>query len=132
MILVLDTNILIDLQKGNEKTKNTIRKIVKEYPYPAKITVFSKFEFITGLLGNPVKNESKVKEFISGFSVLQTTEKSPLIFAELKNEYDKKGLQIPLIDLLIAGLVIENNLVLVTKDKDFEKIKELKKIMIKD
>lgn len=130
MIMVLDTSILIDLQRGNSKTRESLRKIAKEYPYPAKITVLSKFEFLTGLLGNYVKNEGRVREFISSFSVLQTTEKSAYIFAELKDKYDKRGMQIPLIDLLIAGLVIENSFVLVTKDKDFEKIEELKKIII--
>ena len=35
-----------------------------------------------------------------------------------------------LADLLISSQVIENNLILVTMDKDFEKIESLKKIIL--
>jgi len=130
MILVLDTSILIDIQKNDKKTIEILRKISKEHPYPAKITVFSNFEFQTGILDKTPKNVSKLKEFLLNFDMLHTTNKSPEILAELKHKYSKKGQLIPLIDLFIAGIVIENNLTLITKDKDFEKIKELKKIMI--
>jgi len=130
MILVLDTNILIDLQRDNKNTKEKLKKLSREHPYPAKITAFSKFEFLNGIMNNPIKNASKAKEFISSFSVIQTSDKSPEILAELKHKYDKERLQIPMIDMFIAGLVIENNYVLVTKDRDFEKITELKKIIL--
>lgn len=130
MITVLDTSVLIDLQRDNKKTKQALREISKKYPYPAKITVFNKFEFLTGLLSNQIANEQKAMEFLSNFSVLQTTEKSAQIFAELKSKYDKKGSQVPLVDLLIAGLVIENGLTLITKDTDFERIDELRKIVL--
>ena len=130
MIMVFDTSILVDLQNGNVSTINKIKKLVKVNPYPAKITVFSKFEFLTGLLEKPSKNELVVKDFISNFNVVNTSDNSSKIFAELKHKYITKGKMLPLIDLLIAGLVIEHNYVLVTKDKDFERIDELKKIII--
>ena len=50
--------------------------------------------------------------------------------ADLKYKYEKKGIVVPLADLIIASIAIENNAVLVTSDKDFEKIEELKKIII--
>lgn len=131
MIMVFDTSILIDLQNNNLGTINYLKKLIKENPYPAKITVFNKFEFLTGLLEKPSKNEAAVKDFISSFGVINTTDNSSKFFAELKHKYAKKGKMLTLIDLLIAGLVIENNYVLITKDKDFERIDELKKIIIK-
>jgi len=39
-------------------------------------------------------------------------------------------MEIPLADLIIASIAIENDMLLVTQDKDFKKIKELKKIII--
>jgi predicted nucleic acid-binding protein len=37
---------------------------------------------------------------------------------------------ISLADLIIASIVIEKGMILVTSDKDFEKIEELRKIII--
>ena len=50
----------------------------------------------------------------------------------MKYKYDKKGETLPLADFLIASQVIENNMLLVTADKDFDKIEELRKIVITD
>lgn len=46
--------------------------------------------------------------------------------ADLKYKYEKKGIVIPLADLIIANIAIENNTVLVTSDKHFERPEELK------
>ena len=48
----------------------------------------------------------------------------------LKRKYEKLGNIIPLADLMIASQVIENNLILVTLDKDFERIEEMNKIIL--
>ena len=130
MILVLDTSILIDMHRRNRKTLDALKKISAQYPYPAKITVFNSFEFIVGMLDLSVKKHQKALALMANFKILNTTDRSADIFAKLKKKYDKKGEKISLIDLLIAGIVIENNLTLVTKDRDFERIEELKKIII--
>ena len=68
--------------------------------------------------------------FLKKFNVLHTTNSSAEILSDLKIKYDKKGIALSLADLLSASIVIDNNLVLVTKDKDFERIEELKKIIL--
>ncbi|MEK6915934.1 MAG: PIN domain-containing protein [Nanoarchaeota archaeon] len=57
------------------------------------------------------------------FNVLQTTKNTADRLVELKQKYE-----LPLADLLIAAQVIENNGILITKDNDFDKIKEIEKI----
>ena len=68
--------------------------------------------------------------FLKKFNILQTTNSSAEILSDLKIKYDKKGMSLPLADLLSASIVIDNSLILVTKDRDFEKIEELKKIIL--
>ncbi len=54
---------------------------------------------------------------------MQTTKNTADRLVELKQKYE-----LPLADLLIAAQVIENNGILITKDNDFDKIKEIEKI----
>lgn len=75
----------------------------------------------------PPKNAKAAVAFVRRFDILNTTERTSELLADLKSEYDRKGIALPLADLIIASLMIENDMVLVTKDKDFEKIEELKK-----
>lgn len=44
---------------------------------------------------------------------------------KLSNRYKKKGLILPLPDVLVAQLCIENNAFLLTTDRHFEKIREV-------
>ncbi len=95
------------------------------YPIPATIGFIAYFEFLLGLKDKSVKNKEKSKEFIERFNVLQTTRNTADKLVELKQKYE-----LPLADLFIASQVMENNGVLVTKDKDFEQIKEINKIIL--
>ena len=54
---------------------------------------------------------------------MQKTKNTADRLVELKQKYE-----LPLADLLIAAQVIENNGILITKDNDFDKIKEIEKI----
>jgi predicted nucleic acid-binding protein len=87
------------------------------------------YEFLRGLKVGKPKKYSELKEFVDQFNVLSTTKKTAEILSNLRIKYDASGEKLPLADLLIASQIIENQLVLVTKDKDFERIKELKKII---
>jgi len=130
MSLVFDTSILIDLERKKETTIKGLEDLSKTYPSPAKISFVNEFEFLWGIKDKNLKNKEKVISFLNNFVVLHTTSKTSKILVSLKHKYDKKGLALPLADLLIASLAIENNGVLVTKDKDFLKIEELKKVIL--
>ncbi|MBI2142325.1 PIN domain-containing protein [Candidatus Woesearchaeota archaeon] len=47
-----------------------------------------------------------------------------------KYKYDKKGIILSLADLIIASQVKETNMTLVTKDKIFERIEEINKVLL--
>ena len=130
MTLVLDTSILIDIERRKQSTINILKELSQSHSDPAKITFINQFEFLLGLKEKSPKNKNTAKIFLNEFLSLQTTQFTAEVIAELKQKYDSIGITIPLADLLIATITLEKNCTLVTKDKDFEKIKELRKIII--
>ena len=130
MNLIFDTSILIDIERRKEETLEKLRELVATYPAPAKLTFINEFEFLFGLKEYEPKKKEKALQFLNNFHIIQTTKKTAKILADIKWKYDKKGITMSLTDLIISCITIENNMVLVTKDKDFLKIEELNKIVI--
>ena len=130
MTFVLDTSILIAIERREKNVIEQLEKLSKTDSSPAKITFVNYFEFILGIKNKNPKNQDKLLEFIDKFAVLQTTMTTAHILAEFKHNYEQKGVVLSLSDLLIAALTMQNNMVLITKDRDFEKISELQKIVL--
>src|SRR3989338_4018965 len=130
MTLLLDTSILIDLERRWEPTLMKLRELSQLHPLPATITFRNWFEFELGIKERAVRNQEQALQFLSSFSVLNTTVKTAPILAELKHNYDRKGISLSLADLLIASLALENNVTVVSKDRDFEHIEEIKKVIL--
>jgi predicted nucleic acid-binding protein len=130
MTLAFDTSILISIEKEDKEVINKINELRKTHQIPPQLPFIVYYEFLNGLkIGKPRKYK-ELLEFLNNFSVLQTTKNTADILSDLKIKYDKLEISLPLADLLIASQAIENHLTLVTEDKDFEKIEELKKIIL--
>ncbi|MBI3032711.1 type II toxin-antitoxin system VapC family toxin [Candidatus Woesearchaeota archaeon] len=130
MTLILDTSILIDLERKRKSTLERLSELCKNYPDTPKIAFITLFEILLGSKEKNKTNQQKCLEFVKQFTVLQTSTKTAPILAELKYKYDQKGIPLSLSDSLIAALAIENGLILVTKDKDFNNITEIRKIIL--
>jgi predicted nucleic acid-binding protein len=129
-MIVLDTSVLISIECKEEKVVKKILEISEKYGRVFYITFINLFEFLLGLKIKKVKKRKEALSFLKRFLVLNSTETTSKIMAELKFKYDKKGEAISLSDLIIASIVIEKGMILITSDKDFEKIEELRKIII--
>jgi predicted nucleic acid-binding protein len=125
MTLVFDTSVLIALERKDVEVGRKVEELLKKYRLPPSTTFLNLFEFLLGIKLKPPKNVKEAVEYVRKFHVLNTTERTPEILAELKVKYDRKGLMLSLADLIIASLVIENSMILITRDNDFEKIQEL-------
>ena len=125
MILIFDTSVIIDLDRGNRDTIKKISELRKIYPAPAKVSFISYFEFLYGLRKKSEKNKERSLEFIEKFDVIQTSKETANILINLKQNHE-----LPLSDLLIASHVQEIKGVLITKDKDFQQIGEINKIIL--
>ena len=86
------------------------------------------YEIISGLLSrNALRQLAVFEDFISENVVLPLTEKSVKISAELYSSLRQSGKPIDDIDLLIAGVAIENEMTLITNNENhFGRIPGLK------
>jgi len=127
-MLCLDTSVLIDIQCDRKVTLDRLKQLVAKHPAPGCIAFITYFEYYYGLM--KIKKKEKAYGLLDSFIFLRPTKKTAEILAQLKKESEDKGLGLPLADLLIASQVRENNLTLVTKDKDFLKVKRIDVEMI--
>ncbi|GEM_PF-579593 len=130
MTLLLDTSVLIAIQRKEKGITEKIDELKKNHLRPASISFISYFEFYIGILDKNVKNKQINLEFINKFNCLKASSITAEILAELKDKYEKKGIIIGLADLIVASHAKENNMTLVTMDKNFEKIDEIRKIVL--
>jgi len=130
MNLLLDTSILIEIERRNNSVIKKIEDLTKIHFQPPSISFMNYFEFYFGLYDKNIKNRQAMIEFINKFNCLEASRITAQILGDLKNKYDKKGVVIGIADLIVASQAKENNMILVTKDKTFEKIEEIDKIII--
>ena len=130
MTLLLDTSILVGIQRKDRDIIRKLGNLTKIHFHPSSVSFINYFEFYYGLIDKNVKNRQIMIEFINKFNCLKASVMTAQILAELKHKYDKKGILIGLADLIIASQAKENNLVLVSMDKTFEKIEDINKIIL--
>ena len=130
MTLLLDTSVLIGIQRREKDVIEKINELKNSHFRPASISFINYFEFYEGLLDKNVKNRQINIDFINKFNCLRASSITAEILALLKSKCEKKGIVIGLADLIVASHTKENNMVLVTKDRDFEKIEDIIKIII--
>ncbi len=121
---LLDTNILIALFKHE---KVIIEKLSEQNNicYTSFITIgelyygaFNSFKIEENLL-----QLSKLRQVIP---ILKSSDTTSMLYGKIKTGLKKKGKPIPENDIWIAALAKEHDLILVTRDKHFEEIEDLK------
>ncbi len=130
MNLVFDTSILIAIERNNKNIIKKLNELYQLYPAPPQLTFISYLEYLIGLKIRKTKLINASITFLNSFNVINTTTLTADILSDLRIKYDKKGITLPLADMLSASIAIENGLIMITADKDFEKIEELKKIIL--
>ena len=125
MQIILDTSVIIEIERKNQSIIAKIEELRKDYPAYPLISFITYAEFLEGVYEKSDKNKQKARNFISLFEVIQTTKRTAENLVFLKKKYE-----FPVPDLLIAAQVMEIGGTLVTKDKDFEQITEIEKIFV--
>ena len=115
----LDTNVVIEIFRGNEK----ILKIVEEiWDKGVFITSITASELYKGAYGH-VNFEGKVKivdDFLRSVPILSEDNKSCKEFGLMWQNLKKKGIQVGDFDCIISSIVKSNNLTIITSDKHFK------------
>ncbi len=112
---VLDTNVIIEIARGNDEVFEKITALDNTF----YITSITKFEI---LLGMPKKDELI---WLETLIELPFDGKCAEVAAYLHKKLQGKGSPMSFRDLFIASIAIVNGLPVITLDSDFEVLKEM-------
>ncbi len=124
---LIDTDILTYFLKGDPDVVKNFKNYLDYYDV-LEINLITYFEISSGLLAkNGFKQLSVFEDFVSENIILPLTEKSVKISAEIYSTLRRSGNILDDLDLLIAGIAIENDMTLITNNvKHFGRIPGLK------
>jgi tRNA(fMet)-specific endonuclease VapC len=116
--VLIDTDILSYYFKGDSDVVRNFSKYLDQYDL-IEISLVTYYEITSGLLAkNALKQLAVFEDFVAENIVLPLTEKSVKISAELYSTLRQTGNSLDDIDLLIAGVAIENEMTLVTNNEN--------------
>jgi tRNA(fMet)-specific endonuclease VapC len=119
----LDSNVVIDLFRGNKKTLEFIQQ---DNFILVPVIVLGELLFGAENSLNPTKHYKQVNDFISDFEIINIDKETAKAYAEIKANLKKIGKPIPDNDIWIAALSIQHKLILVTNDGHFTNVDHLK------
>lgn len=124
---LIDTDILSYYFKGERKVIRNFEKYLETFEI-IEISIITYYEILSGLqTKNAFRQLEIFEEFAKDNIVIPLTENSCKISAELYSNLKQKGEIIDDIDLLIAGIAVENEMTIVTNnEKHFQRIPGLK------
>jgi predicted nucleic acid-binding protein len=124
MRVALDTNRLTDLFQGDSALADRL-STCDEVRLPLMVLAEIKAGFYGG--AQPHRNESLLRKFLAKntVSVLLPSRETADQYARLFVQLKRAGTPVPHNHLWIAALVLEHDLVLITRDKHFRTIPQL-------
>jgi len=122
MALVLDTSVLIAIEKGNSKIIKAVDILSKSHPERPYITSLVFSEFFIGGFGQSISEQVEMISALKKYNFINTTLSSSILLANIDRALSRGGKKIPLFDMIIASLAIDNDLTLVTMDSHFNRI----------
>ena len=121
--VLLDTNIISALLMGDVNVADNI-DAAKEAFIP--IIVIGELHYGAQYSANIQKNTNNINKLIERYGILKTDEQTAEVYGVLKASLRRKGKPIPENDIWIAAIAHQHGLTLVTRDKHFSEIDELK------
>lgn len=129
MKYLLDTNFVIDFLAAKPKT---IAKLSPLFAERMAISTITAAEYLQGIF-QVEDNQHALKLFLefldqAKIEILNIDWEIAEVYAKLQAKAEQIGRRLPSFDLLIASTAIVHNLTLISDDKVFTKIDELKVI----
>lgn len=129
MKYILDTNPVIDFLKAKPETINKLSPLFVE---GVAISTITAAEYLQGIF--KAKDTKKALKLFLEFmgraqiEILNVDWEIAEAYARLQTKAEQAGNRLPSFDLLIAATAIVHDLILISNDKVFTKIKNLKVI----
>lgn len=123
MTYCLDTNIIVDVLRGNSPL--LARKFDAVSPATVKVPTAVKAELLWGveLSNRPEEKRRDVEGFLNTFELLPFNDASTYFYARTKIALDRRGLPIGPMDLIIAATALAHGAVLVTNNvREFSRV----------
>ena len=121
-MILLDSSAIVEILRGTNKWKEILDKLDGE----VFVSPFSIYEIFLGLKQS---ENILLERLINTSQILNFDVGSALSSVHVMETLTKKGQKINIIDIFIASIAISNNLTLVSLDKDFTKIDNLKTLI---
>ena len=125
MKYLVDTTWVIEYLRGNQDIIQGLQAYRAE---GLAIAIVSLAELYEGVFrsNNPAGNEAILKDFLTDVAVLGIDEEVCIIFGKEMARLRQIGMGVGDMDLLIAATALRHDLTLLTADRDFERVKDLK------
>jgi len=121
-MIVLDSSAAIELLAGTEKGEK-IRQVLENEV--AASTPFTIYEVLPG-----AKNQAIANEFIKTLHILPFDSDAAFKSIEIESGLRKRGTPVGKIDVFIASICIVHDIPVLTTDKDFQRIHDLKVVCV--
>ena len=130
MRLILDTNIYSDYAEGKFDVVDIIAQKAREICFPT--IVLGELYYGFGKSSRKKLNEDKIEKFIKLFHVeiIQVDENVSRKYALIYQYLEKKGCKIPINDVWIAACCMADGGTLLTRDRHFDNVEQIDKIVI--
>ena len=119
---LLDSNIIIDIFRGDKKAISRIKRLYVVY---VPVIVIGELYYGANKSDQTPKRKLEVEQLEEMVTVLNITRSTARIYGEIKDKLRAKGRPIPENDIWIAAISLEHQLTLLTKDKHFENVEDL-------
>lgn len=131
MRLVLDTNIYIDFGQGKQEVVNLIAGQSTEILLPVIVLGELFYGFQKGSKSR--ENEAMLRRFVTelGVSIIDVDEEVARKYSLIYSALSAKGTPIPINDVWIAASCMSVGGTLLTRDRHFEHIEQIDKIILR-
>lgn len=119
----LDSNIIIDLFRGNTEIKDFINQNVNVF---IPVVVVGELYYGAENASQSSKHRKQVNDFIQNFEVVNIDSISAEYYGKIKTQLRQAGKPIPENDIWIAALTLQHNCTIVTNDVHFENVNLLR------
>lgn len=124
-MFLLDTNAASAIIHQQEAIR---QHVMRHPPHTLHISVITSAELRFGIERRPeaVNLQRRVREFLARISILPFLDEDAAAFAKLRRLSTAQGKNLTDMDMLIAAHAYSRNLILVTSDKAFSQIPQLR------
>jgi len=122
---LVDSNIIVDFFAGDQKLKTRLEEEIFFIP---SIVIGELYfgAYSSGIIVNRQKRLDEIVLFVNTFPVLEVGVNTANYYGEIKTRLKSKGTPIPENDIWISAIAKEHDLTVITKDKHFSYIENLK------